>query len=77
MSDTATYCAGHWLALKGDQCWALVQLGPGDPRVTGVQAALADPHPVDAGDDKDLENSIVEIQQALNGIDDLRAQIQE
>ncbi|MER7301225.1 FHA domain-containing protein [Nocardioides sp. NPDC127514] len=48
MSDTATYCAGHWLALKGDQCWALVQLGPGDPRVTGVQAALADPHPVDA-----------------------------
>ncbi len=48
MSDTATYCVGHWLALKGDRCWALVQLGPGDPRVTGVQAALADPHPVDA-----------------------------
>ncbi|MEU0266146.1 FHA domain-containing protein [Nocardioides sp. NPDC006303] len=48
MSDTATYCAGHWLALKGDRCWALVQLGPGDPRVGGVQAALADPHPVDA-----------------------------
>jgi hypothetical protein len=48
MSDTATYCAGHWLALKGDRCWALVQLGPGDPRVAGVQAALADPHPVDA-----------------------------
>jgi len=48
MSDTATYCAGHWLALKGDRCWALVQLGPGDPRVGGVQAALADPRPVDA-----------------------------
>jgi hypothetical protein len=48
MSDTATYCVGHWLALKGDRCWALVQLGPGDPRVTGVQAALSDPHPVDA-----------------------------
>lgn len=48
MSDTATYCVGHWLALKGDRCWALVQLGPGDPRVGGVQAALADPHPVDA-----------------------------
>lgn len=48
MSDTATYCVGHWLALKGDRCWALVQLGPGDPRVGGVQAALADPRPVDA-----------------------------
>lgn len=48
MSDTATYCVGHWLALKGDRCWALVQLGPGDPRVVGVQAALADPRPVDA-----------------------------
>ncbi|MEU4453882.1 FHA domain-containing protein [Nocardioides sp. NPDC023903] len=48
MSDSATYCAGHWLALKGDRCWALVQLGPGDPRVHGVQAALADPRPVDA-----------------------------
>lgn len=48
MSDSATYCAGHWLALKGDRCWALVQLGPGDPRVGGVQAALADPRPVDA-----------------------------
>ena len=48
MSDLATYCAGHWLALKGQQCWALVQLGPGDPRVVGVQTALADPRPVDA-----------------------------
>lgn len=48
MSDTATYCVGHWLALQGDRCWALVQLGPGDPRVGGVQAALADPRPVDA-----------------------------
>ncbi|MEU0312741.1 FHA domain-containing protein [Nocardioides sp. NPDC006273] len=48
MSDSATYCVGHWLALKGDRCWALVQLGPGDPRVGGVQAALADPRPVDA-----------------------------
>lgn len=42
-----------------------------------IEAWSAKAKEIDAGDDKDLENSIVEIQQALNGIDDLRAQIQE
>jgi signal transduction histidine kinase len=42
-----------------------------------IEAWSAKAKEIDAGDDKDLENSIVEIQQALNGIDDLRSQIQE
>ncbi|WP_170225050.1 HAMP domain-containing sensor histidine kinase [Nocardioides albertanoniae] len=42
-----------------------------------IEAWSAKAKEIDAGDDKDLENNIVEIQQALNGIDDLRAQIQE
>ncbi|MFE6648336.1 nitrate- and nitrite sensing domain-containing protein [Nocardioides sp. NPDC057772] len=42
-----------------------------------IEAWSAKAKEIDAGDDKELENSIVEIQQALNGIDDLRAQIQE
>nr|WP_260173579.1 nitrate- and nitrite sensing domain-containing protein [Nocardioides albus] len=42
-----------------------------------IEAWSAKAKEIDAGDDKDLENSIVEIQQALNGIDDLRARIQE
>jgi signal transduction histidine kinase len=42
-----------------------------------IEAWSAKAKEIDAGNDKDLENSIVEIQQALNGIDDLRAQIQE
>ncbi|HEY9393336.1 MAG TPA: hypothetical protein VIP58_04340, partial [Nocardioides sp.] len=37
-----------------------------------IEAWSAKAKEIDAGDDKDLENSIVEIQQALNGIDDLR-----
>ncbi|MGH3354211.1 MAG: nitrate- and nitrite sensing domain-containing protein [Nocardioides sp.] len=42
-----------------------------------IEAWSAKAKEIDAGDDKELEDSIVEIQQALNGIDDLRAQIQE
>ncbi|MEI7054581.1 nitrate- and nitrite sensing domain-containing protein [Nocardioides sp. CCNWLW239] len=42
-----------------------------------IEAWSAKAKEIDAGDDKELENSIVEIQQALNGIDDLRARIQE
>ncbi|MDR7312151.1 signal transduction histidine kinase [Nocardioides luteus] len=42
-----------------------------------IEAWSAKAKEIDAGEDKDLENSIVEIQQALNGIDDLRSQIQQ